>query len=119
MSNPSDHPLFDGIMTIAAAVQTAERSADTGIISTAELIIATLKTQNDHGLAPSLAEPALAKLRRAIDAHLEGRTAIVEAHAEYGRIAASLGASPTSFGPTWPCTQRATRTSTPPLAAVA
>jgi len=119
MPNASDHPLFDGIMKIAAAVQTAEKSADTGIISTAELIIATLKTQNDHGLAPSLAEPALAKLRRAIDAHLEGRTAIVEAHAEYGKIAASMGATPTSFGPTWPCTQRGARKSSPPLAAVA
>lgn len=119
MPKPSDHPLFDGVMTIAAAVQTAERSADTGIISTAELIIATLKTQHDHGLAPSLAEPALAKLRRAINAHLEGRAAIIEAHAEYGRIAATMGATPTSFGPTWPCTQRGARTSAPPLAAVA
>ncbi|GLI99077.1 hypothetical protein [Sphingobium sp. BS19] len=117
MPKPSDHPIFDGIMTIAAAVQTAEQSADTGIISTAELIIATLKTQNDHGLAPSLAEPALVKLRRAMDAHLEGRTAIVEAHAEYRRIAASLGATPTSFGPTWPCTQRSVRTTTPLAAA--
>lgn len=118
MHKPTDHPLYDGVMIIAAAVQTAEASADTGIISTAELIIATLKAQKEHGLAPSLAEPALVNLRRAMDAHLEGRTAIVEAHAEYGRIAASMGATPTSFGPTWPCTQRARGTSAP-LAAVA
>lgn len=44
MQKPADHPLYKGIMTIAAAVQTAERSADRGIISTAQLIITTLQT---------------------------------------------------------------------------
>jgi hypothetical protein len=105
MSKPTDHPLHGGIMNVAAAIQLAEKSADSGIVSTAELIIATIRVQEDQGLPPGIAEPALAQLRRAIDAHMESRRAIVEAHAEYGRITRRFGATPESFGPTWPCQQ--------------
>ena len=105
MSNkPSDHPLFGAINDVASAILLAEKDVDAGILSTAELIVTTLRTQAAHGLAPSVSEPALAKLRIAIDATMAGRSAMIEAHREFGRIAAAYGADESTWGPTWPCT---------------
>ena len=101
---PQDHPLYEGIIEVAAAVQAAERAADDTIISAAELAICTLKARQRFGVSPHAAQPAMDHLRRAIDISFEGWAAIVAAHSEYGRIAAAAGATPETWGPTWPCT---------------
>lgn len=102
-TRPQDHPHYAAILDVAAAIQAAEQSADAGIRATAALIVKTLDVQSEQGLAPHTVEPVLAGLKRAISAHLDGRSAIVESHLAYGRIAAGLGATAEDWGPTWPC----------------
>ena len=103
--NPQNHPLYEGIVDIAAAVQAAERAAEQHIISVAHLTIRTLETQQRFGVSPHVAQPAIEHLRRAMDVSFEGRDAVVAAHSAYGKIAAAAGASADTFGPTWPCTK--------------
>jgi hypothetical protein len=109
-TRPQNHPHYQAILEVAAAIQVAEREADAGIRATAKLIVKTLDVQVEQGLAPASVEPVMAGLKRAIAAHMEGRAAILDSHKEYGRLAADLGATASSWGPTWPCKTARVRT---------
>lgn len=103
--DPTNHPQYDAILTVSAAVLAAERDMDSSIIKLSKLVATTLETYGDARLPAAMAQPALAKLTEALTAHIDSRRLLGEAHREYGRTAKILGATAEQWGPLWPCAQ--------------
>lgn len=101
--DPINHPQYDLILAMAAAVQAAERDTDESIKTLSKLIATTVEEFTDAKLPASSAQRALDRLATAIGSQIEGRRLLTEAHREYGRVAKSLGASADDWGPGWPC----------------
>lgn len=103
--NPNAHPLYATIHSISAAVLTAERDMDTSIAAIAKLVTTTISETHAARLPAGLAQKALAKLGDTLQSHIASRQMLIEVHQEYGRVAATMGQDPDSWGPMWPCPQ--------------
>lgn len=101
--DPTNHPQFANILAVSAAVLAAERDVDTSILGLSKLVATTIEQYADAKLPAHMAQPALAKLAKALTTHIDGRRLLGEAHLEYGRTAKVLGATPDDWGPNWPC----------------
>ncbi len=101
--DPTNHPYYDTILAISAAVLAAERDMDKSIAQLSKLVTTTIEVYGEAKLPAAMAQPALAKLTEALAAHVDSRRLLGEAHREYGRTAKRLGASPEAWGPSWPC----------------
>lgn len=101
--DPTNHPHYDAIIAVSAAVLTAERDVDTSILTLSKLMATTIEHFAEAQLPAQLAQPALGKLVEALSANVEGRRLLGEAHREYGRTAKVLGAAADDWGPVWPC----------------
>ncbi len=101
--DPANHPHYDAILAVSAAVLAAERDMDKSIAKLSKLVTTTIETFGDAGLPAAMAQPALVKLVEALAAHVDSRRLLGDAHREYGRTAKRLGASPEAWGPNWPC----------------
>jgi hypothetical protein len=101
--DPINHPQYDAILAVSAAVLAAERDMDSSIVKLSKLVSTTIETYGDAKLPAAMAQPALVKLTEALTAHVDSRRLLGEAHREYGRTAKMLGASADAWGPDWPC----------------
>ncbi len=101
--DPTNHPYYDAILAISAAVLAAERDMDKSIAELSKLMTTTIETYGEAKLPAAMAQPALVKLAEALTAHVDSRRLLGEAHREYGRTAKTLGASSEAWGPDWPC----------------
>lgn len=101
--DPINHPHYDAILTVSAAVLAAERDMDSSIVKLSKLVSTTIETYGDAKLPAAMAQPALVKLTEALTAHVDSRRLLGEAHREYGRTAKMLGATADGWGPVWPC----------------
>ncbi|MBN8815489.1 MAG: hypothetical protein J0J06_08595 [Sphingomonas sp.] len=111
--DPTNHPHYDAILTVSAAVLAAERDMDSSIVKLSQLVSTTIETYGDAKLPAAMAQPALAKLTEALTAHVDSRRLLGEAHREYGRTAKMLGATAEEWGPVWPCPGITTEDETP------
>jgi hypothetical protein len=110
MSKPHPTPLpadtvFAAVKHVANAVLTSETGIDSGITDTARLIVATLDARQDVAIPAHAVQPILDHVVHALNAQMETRRHIALAHLEAGKVAARLGATPTSYGDLWPCPQ--------------
>jgi hypothetical protein len=101
--DPTNHPQYDAILAVSAAVLAAERDMDSSIVKLSKLVSTTIETYGDAKLPAAMAQPALVKLTEALTAHVDSRRLLGEAHREYGRTAKMLGATADGWGPVWPC----------------
>lgn len=101
--DPTNHPHYEAILAVSAAVLAAERDMDSSIAKLSKLVSTTIETYGDANLPAQMAQPALAKLTEALTAHVDSRRLLGEAHREYGRTAKMLGATAEDWGPSWPC----------------
>ena len=101
--DPTNHPHYDAIVAVSAAVLAAEHDMDSSIVRLSKLVSTTIETYGDAKLPAAMAQPALAKLTEALTAHVDSRRLLGEAHREYGRTAKMLGATAEEWGPVWPC----------------
>ena len=101
--DPKNHPQYDLILSISAAVLAAERDMDTSIVTLSKLVATTIEDFAAAEMPVSMSQRALDKLAAALTAHVDTRRLLGEAHGEYGRSAKMLGASPEAWGPDWPC----------------
>jgi hypothetical protein len=101
--DPTNHPQYDAILAVSAAVLAAERDMDSSIVKLSKLVSTTIETYGDAKLPAAMAQPALVKLTEALTAHVDSRRLLGEAHREYGRTAKMLGATAEGWGPDWPC----------------
>ena len=101
--DPTQHPQYDTILAVSAAVMAAERDTDASIVTLAKLVSATIEEFAEAKLPAAMAQRALDKLALSIHGQIESRRLLCEAHREYGRTAKSLGATADDWGPTWPC----------------
>jgi hypothetical protein len=104
--DPTNHPHYDAILAVSAAVLDAERDVDTSILALSKLMATTIEQYTDAKLPAQAAQPALAKIAEALSANVHTRRLIGEAHLEYGRTAKMLGATAEDWGPLWPCTKK-------------
>lgn len=102
-ANPTDHPHYEAILTVSAAVMSAERDVDMSILALSKLMATTIEQYADAKLPAHLAQAALAKITEALTVNVDGRRLLGEAHREYGRTAKMLGATAAGWGPDWPC----------------
>lgn len=120
--DPTNHPQYDTILAISAAVLAAERDMDKSIVTLSKLVATTIEEFADAQLPGVMSQRALGKLSEALNAHVDSRRLLVEAHGEYGRTAKRLGATAEEWGPWWPCPSGKTMTTEPvkqPLRVVA
>ena len=101
--DPTNHPQYDTILAVSAAVLSAERDVDTSIVALSKLMATTIEQYAEAKLPAHMAQPALAKLVEAVTANVDSRRLLGEAHREYGRTAKMLGATAEDWGPGWPC----------------
>jgi len=111
--DPTNHPHYDAILTVSAAVLAAERDMDSSIAKLSKLVATTIETYGDARLPAAIAQPALVKLTEALTAHVDSRRLLGEAHREYGRTAKMLGATAEGWGPDWPCPAMTTEDAQP------
>ena len=102
-ADPTNHPQYDAILAVSAAVLAAERDMDSSIAKLSKLVSTTIETYGEAKLPAAMAQPALVKLTDALTAHVDSRRLLGEAHREYGRTAKMLGATAEDWGPVWPC----------------
>ena len=102
-ADPTNHPQYDTILAVSAAVLAAERDMDNSIVALSKLVTTTIDEFAAAELPGAMSQRALGKLAEAISAHVESRKLLVEAHGEYGRTAKMLGATAEDWGPWWPC----------------
>lgn len=102
-ADPTNHPQYEAILAVSAAVLTAERDVDSSIVALSKLMASTIEHYADAKLPAQMAQPALAKITEALTANIDGRRLLGEAHREYGRTAKLLGATADGWGPAWPC----------------
>ena len=86
----------------------AEAAGDESLATAARLLNRTLELRKSAGLPAATSQLALEQIGASIASQLEGRKSVLAAHAEFGRIAHGLGATPTAWGPAWPCPDSAT-----------
>jgi len=103
--DPTNHPHYDAILAVSAAVLAAERDVDTSILALSKLMATTIEQYADARLPAHMAQPALAKIAEALTVNVDGRRLLGEAHREYGRTAKMLGATAEDWGPYWPCSK--------------
>ena len=101
--DPTNHPHYDHIVAVSAAVLAAERDMDASILALSKLVASTIEHYAEARLPAQMAQPALAKLAGALTANIDSRRLLGEAHREYGRTAKALGATADDWGPDWPC----------------
>jgi|GEM_PF-1190665 len=101
--DPTNHPQYDLINSISAAVLAAERDMDNSIVALSKLVTTTIEDFADAELPASMSQRALDKLADALTAHVGTRRLLGDAHRKYGRTAKSLGATAEDWGPWWPC----------------
>jgi hypothetical protein len=101
--DPTDHPQYDAILAISAAVLAAEHGMDSSLAQLSKLVTTTIEAYGEAKLPAAMAQPALVKLTEALAAHVDSRRLLGDAHREYGRTAKMLGASHEAWGPVWPC----------------
>lgn len=111
--DPTNHPNYNAILAVSAAVLTAERDVDASILALSKLVTTTIEQYAQAKLPAHMAQPALAKLAEALTVNVDGRRLLGEAHLEYGRTAKLLGATPTAWGPDWPCPAMTTEEAQP------
>jgi hypothetical protein len=104
-ADPTNHPHYDAILAVSAAVLTAERDVDNSLVALSKLMATTIEQYSDAGLPAHMAQPALVKIAEALTVNVDGRRLLGEAHREYGRTAKMLGATAEDWGPLWPCTK--------------
>ncbi|HEX4694714.1 hypothetical protein [Sphingomonas sp.] len=119
--DPTNHPQYQNILAVSAAVLAAERDVDKSILALSNLVATTIEQYADAKLPAHMAQSALTKLAQALSVNVEGRRLLGEAHLEYGRTAKVLGATPDDWGPNWPCytTEEAAKPKPSPLRRVA
>ncbi|THD34802.1 MAG: hypothetical protein E7773_14175 [Sphingomonas sp.] len=101
--DPTNHPQYDTILAVAAAVMAAERDTDASIKALSQLVSTTIDEFAEARLPAGLSQRALDKLASSIAGQIESRRLLTEAHREFGRAAKALGATADGWGPTWPC----------------
>jgi predicted nucleic acid-binding protein len=102
-TNPLDHPHYEAIRTVAAAVLSSEKQLDDCILSALVLMSTTISTVEKEGLPRQSVQPAIDRIEAAVESLLTTRREIIATHQEYGKLAHGLGASPEAFGDFWPC----------------